>query len=271
LSCSNLYAWFEDDFDRADSTTIGNGWSEEGVGNSGGGIPDASISGNELFMYRGGYTAPGQLYVSNTIAAVGAKTDLMFPSVYPGGYPQSPTTGDTLTLILGGTTSGVFAAVQVWWNVDHLSVKALNSPDWSGEWSGYFELSTGLNTWLTIQNELVDVDGVKYTRMKIWDRATETLLGQNDLPWLNNTDEAFTTFTYAGSWVRDGSVSCSLADNFEVLGGIPENCVQIWSSGLGMEADFNRDCVVNFEDFAVWALEWSQCNVMVEETCFLLP
>lgn len=206
-----------DNFDRDDGTTIGNGWLEDGVGNSGGGIPDASISGNELFLYRAGYTAPGQLYVSNTIAAVGAKTDLMFPSVYPGGYPQSPTTGDSLTLILGGTTSGVFAAVQVWWNVDHLSVKALNTPDWSGEWSGYFELTTGLNTWLTIQNELVDVDGVKYTRMKIWDRATETLLGQNDLPWLNNTDEAFTTFTYAGSWVRDGSVSSMLADNFVVI------------------------------------------------------
>ncbi len=38
--------------------------------------------------------------------------------------------------------------------------------------------------------------------------------------------------------------------------GQPTNCYEVWASGEGLYGDLNRDCIVNFFDFAIFAADW---------------
>ncbi|OHB57753.1 MAG: hypothetical protein A2Y12_18245 [Planctomycetes bacterium GWF2_42_9] len=38
------------------------------------------------------------------------------------------------------------------------------------------------------------------------------------------------------------------------------NCTDVWSEGYGLKADLNKDCEVNFKDFAEFAEAWLLCN-----------
>jgi hypothetical protein len=38
--------------------------------------------------------------------------------------------------------------------------------------------------------------------------------------------------------------------------GQPTNCAEVWASGQGLNGDLNRDCIVNFYDFAIFAENW---------------
>jgi hypothetical protein len=40
----------------------------------------------------------------------------------------------------------------------------------------------------------------------------------------------------------------------------PHNCNELWSRGLGNIADRNRDCFLDFDDFASFATNWRKCN-----------
>jgi hypothetical protein len=41
----------------------------------------------------------------------------------------------------------------------------------------------------------------------------------------------------------------------------PTTCEQVWASGYGNSADLNKNCRVDFKDFAVFAQQWLLCNI----------
>lgn len=47
----------------------------------------------------------------------------------------------------------------------------------------------------------------------------------------------------------------------------PRNCADVWERGLGMEGDLDKDCDVDFLDFASFALEWVLCNDPCDTNC----
>ena len=48
---------------------------------------------------------------------------------------------------------------------------------------------------------------------------------------------------------------------------MPEDCVQIFEQGWNMPADFSGDCYMNFQDYAILALDWWRCNEPGDDSC----
>ena len=46
------------------------------------------------------------------------------------------------------------------------------------------------------------------------------------------------------------------------------DCQQVWDDGYGKAADLNNDCHVDFNDFAMLASQWMQCNNPDPSKCF---
>ena len=40
----------------------------------------------------------------------------------------------------------------------------------------------------------------------------------------------------------------------------PTTCAEVWAYGVGMSEDINKDCIVDFEDFAMMAAKWLVSN-----------
>ena len=45
------------------------------------------------------------------------------------------------------------------------------------------------------------------------------------------------------------------------------SCAERWDIGLGITADLNKDCKVDFADFAGFALSWRKCNDPCDPDC----
>lgn len=45
------------------------------------------------------------------------------------------------------------------------------------------------------------------------------------------------------------------------------SCAELWDLGLGIAADLNKDCKVNFADFAGFAISWGKCNDPCDPNC----
>jgi len=45
------------------------------------------------------------------------------------------------------------------------------------------------------------------------------------------------------------------------------SCAELWDLGLGIVADVNKDCKVDFADFAIFALSWGKCNDPCDPDC----
>jgi len=52
-----------------------------------------------------------------------------------------------------------------------------------------------------------------------------------------------------------------------LLRSAPLTCADVWERGLGLAADLNHDCYVNWQDFSVFAGQWLQCNNPEDENC----
>jgi hypothetical protein len=48
---------------------------------------------------------------------------------------------------------------------------------------------------------------------------------------------------------------------------VATNCAEIYTYGYNIQADLNKDCYVNFEDFALFSLEWLKCNDPEDLNC----
>jgi len=55
---------------------------------------------------------------------------------------------------------------------------------------------------------------------------------------------------------EDDVVSYYDVDYVEVSYILPSECNHVWALGFGLPTDYNRDCVVNFKDFAFFAEDW---------------
>ncbi len=47
----------------------------------------------------------------------------------------------------------------------------------------------------------------------------------------------------------------------------PTTCQEALDDGYSLASDFNHDCRVNLEDFALFAAEWMRCIIPTEESC----
>lgn len=47
----------------------------------------------------------------------------------------------------------------------------------------------------------------------------------------------------------------------------PKNCEELWDRGMGIAADIDRDCDVDFRDFAGLAMDWMLCNDPCDPSC----
>jgi hypothetical protein len=52
--------------------------------------------------------------------------------------------------------------------------------------------------------------------------------------------------------------------------GYPETCLDVWEFGLGDLGDINKDCRVDFQDFAQLALNWLECNNPGDSNCVIV-
>jgi hypothetical protein len=59
---------------------------------------------------------------------------------------------------------------------------------------------------------------------------------------------------------EDDVVSYYDVDYIEVSRIFPSECGHFWALGYGLSTDYNRDCLVNFKDFAFFAEDWLECN-----------
>ena len=52
-----------------------------------------------------------------------------------------------------------------------------------------------------------------------------------------------------------------------IVGLVPQNCAEVWTYGYGLKADLNRDCRVDFRDFATFSSYWLNCNDPYDTNC----
>jgi hypothetical protein len=47
----------------------------------------------------------------------------------------------------------------------------------------------------------------------------------------------------------------------------PATCDEVWQAGYGLASDLDRNCIVDFKDFAVFIQRWFECNNPQDLTC----
>jgi len=72
---------------------------------------------------------------------------------------------------------------------------------------------------------------------------------------------------YGGGWKDATYAFKGYFDEIRISSGrrqYSNQCADGWID----EIDFNADCIVNFQDFAVFAAEWLQCNNSLDPSCY---
>ena len=66
---------------------------------------------------------------------------------------------------------------------------------------------------------------------------------------------------------EDDAVSYYDVDYVVVKNILPSDCNEVLALGKGLSTDYNKDCVVNFADFAFFADNWLKCNNPEDQNC----
>ncbi|MCE5199023.1 MAG: hypothetical protein ABFD54_05075 [Armatimonadota bacterium] len=170
VQAAALAAVFTEDFNRADSSTIGNGWTVTSSGNSAGGTaPVAKISGGRLLMDRAGWGSSAYCDVMHTIDATNSvEADLYAPGISGGGA------GVQLSAI---APNNGYALFRLYTNDDGrtmLGVNVIPGGGWD-EWDFYNEFLGYLSGPVRCK---IETDGsanvtftIIYNGQVIWSRA----------------------------------------------------------------------------------------------------
>lgn len=70
-----------------------------------------------------------------------------------------------------------------------------------------------------------------------------------------------------GGFMAPGVCPAIGIEGMRIVGSYPQNCLDVWAYDVGMEADLNRDCRVDFKDFAAFTNYWLQCNDPCDPNC----
>ncbi|MCE5199028.1 MAG: PEP-CTERM sorting domain-containing protein [Armatimonadota bacterium] len=199
---------FSDDFNRADSSTVGNGWTVGANGNGGGNNtpPIAGITGGQLVLSRAGWGSDGDIAVEHALDAVTSIQLDMSWTLAEKGNPNAD-----LSAIGAG---GAYVMVRSFQSGSGKSVSVSLSND--GGW----------HDWITY-GDYVDTTGVStYKISTTGSQVTVDVLSGDSVLWsrsyafaLQSINEAAIKGNWAG-WEAGGNI---YADNFAATtAAVPE-------------------------------------------------
>ena len=90
------------------------------------------------------------------------------------------------------------------------------------------------------------------------------MVSDSDDPNTRNTQ-----LTWATAWNTLQGSSARFA-TVQLLDGTPpqSSCTEQWDNGFGLLYDLNKDCEVDFEDFAAIAIKWQDCSTPGDAGCW---
>jgi hypothetical protein len=87
--------------------------------------------------------------------------------------------------------------------------------------------------------------------------------------WTENfpKDEYLGRGVYVHAIIRDNNSYLVGHDTTSNSFFVPTDCHQVWSSGLGLKEDLNRDCYLDLKDWAILAQDWLKCTDPQGQSC----
>jgi len=238
---SFAYSSLWDNFNRADSTIVGNGWVEVTAG----GVPDVRVTNNELVFLRNGYTGYSYAYVSHTFGYTNEVSMNGFISLDANYGTEGVVCrlfvenadGDFqyMNIYVDGTTNTLRARVRVGPSETLVATTSVAHD----------------NAFHNLMYRYEDVGGAYQSRWYL----------DGNLVWTSSDGgigmiaRGVPLAVWGIAPTPNGTVK---ADDFKA--GQIVTCQESWIIYGGMDVDLNKNCIVDLGDIAMFAEQWMACN-----------
>ena len=154
----------------------------------------------------------------------------------------------------------------------HYGFDALSSSYWSSaDQQAYQQILDGFNIIGIFHGHNHESWHYTWEGYDVYDVGTPS--GSSDInsfAVVHLTQDTLTVAEYL--WTKDGNDqwnggSWDWYHTKSITSPTPTTCEEAWEYGYGIAADANKNCIIDFGDFALFALGWLDCNDPNEINC----